>query len=110
MDVVSVISLEEQIRLHKELSKQIDELEEKKKILGAQILQQMTEKTLKVPGFVVRHCSRLSIGLTVEEARLYDAVKLEETVDKFKLKALYLQGHPIKGIHEVNYIQVTQIL
>lgn len=100
--------LEEQIRQHKEISKQIEALEEKKKVLGAQILQQMKEKTLKLGGFVVRHCSRLSISLSIEEARGYDAVKMEETLDKVKLKALYNAGHPINGIQEIHYIQISE--
>lgn len=102
------MNLEEQIKLHKEISKQIEELEEKKKNLGMQILQQMKEKTLKIPGFLVRHCRRLSFNLSVEEARVYGAVKMEETVDKVKLKALYHEGHSINGIQEVNYIQISE--
>lgn len=102
------MNLEEQVKFHKEISKKIDELEEEKKRLGAQILQQMTAKTLKIPGFVVRHCSRLAISLTFDEAREYGAVKLEEMVDKAKLKALYQEGHPVKGVQEVNYIQVSE--
>lgn len=104
------MNLEEQIRLHKQLSKQIDELEEKKKTLGAQILQQMTQKVLKVPGFIVKRCSRLSYSISVDEARQYDAVKIEETVDKMKLKTLYHQGQPIQGIQEINYIQISELV
>ena len=82
------MTLEHQIRLHKELSKKIEEMEEQKRQLGAAIMQQMQSKTLQIPGFIVRHCSRLSIKLTLEEARSFNAVKLEETVDKDTIKAL----------------------
>lgn len=102
------MNLEQQIKFHKELSKQIEELEEKKKALGAQIMQQMTDKILNIPGYMVRRCHRLSISLSVDEARNYGAVKIEEVVDKEKLKTLYHQGHPIKGINEVNYIQISE--
>lgn len=103
------MDLEEQIRLHKELSKQINDLEEKKKVLGGQILQQMTTKILQVPGYVVKQYSRLSYSISVDEARQYGAVKLEETVDKAKLKTLHQEGQRIQGVNEINYIQISEL-
>jgi hypothetical protein len=100
--------LEDQIKLHKELSKKIEEMEEQKRQLGAAIMQQMQNKTLQIPGFFVRHCSRLSIKLTLEEARAFNAVKLEETVDKDKIKVLYNKGNKIEGVTEIHYIQVQE--
>lgn len=101
------MSLEDQIRLHKELSQNIEELELQKKELGLAILQQMTEKTLSVPGYIVRRCQRLSIKLTIEEARLLNAVKMEETVDKDKIKDLYNNGESVQGVSEIEYIQIS---
>jgi hypothetical protein len=101
------MNLQDQVRLHKELSKKIEELELQKKALGVAILQQMIAKTLSFPGLVVRRCNRLSIKLTVEEARSLNAVKWEEIVDKDKIKALYNNGHSIEGVSEIEYIQIS---
>lgn len=101
------LSLEEQIKLHKELSNKIDELEDQKKILGLLIMQSMGEKTLRIPGYVVRCMSRLSFKLSLEEARAYGAVKMEETVDKEKIKALCKDGRLINGVTESHYIQIS---
>lgn len=102
--------LENQIKLHKELSKKIDELESQKKELSLSIMQQMTEKTISLPGYVVRKYSRLNIKLTIEEARSLDAVKMEEAVDKDKIKALYKQGQSIDGVSEIQYIQISECI
>lgn len=101
------MTLQNQVELHKALSKKIEELEAQKKELGLAIMKQMTSKTVTLPGFVVRHCSRLSIKLTIDEARSLNAVKLEEAVDKDKLKALHNNGHHINGISEIHYIQIS---
>lgn len=101
------MNLQNQIKLHKELSKKIDELENEKKTLGLAIMHQMQGKTLTVPGFIVRRYSRLSIKLSIAEARSYNAVKLEETVDKDKIKALCNNGQAIHGVSEIQYIQIS---
>lgn len=101
------MNLQEQIRLHKEISQKIEELEQQKKALSIAIMQQMASSTLQVPGYFVRRLSRLSIKLSVEQARSMNAVKMEETVDKDKIKALYKSGHPIEGVNEIHYIQVS---
>jgi len=100
------MNLQDQVKLHKELSKRIDELESQKRDLGLAIMQQMTDRTLTLPGVVVRRCNRLSIKLTIEQARALGAVKLEETVDKDKIKALYNDGQPISGVSEIQFIQI----
>ncbi|MBA3957570.1 MAG: hypothetical protein H0X51_04135 [Parachlamydiaceae bacterium] len=102
------MTLEEQVKLYKELAKKIEAMEEQKRALGQSIMQQMQNKILKVPGFLVRFCSRLSIKLPLEEARLINAVKLEEVVDKDKIKALYNNGQTINGVSEIRYIQVVE--
>lgn len=101
------MNLQEQVKLHKELSKKIEELEGQKKTLGSAIMKQMTSKTMTFPGFVVRQFNRLSIKLTIEQARAFSAIKLEETVDKDKIKALYNNGQLIDGVSEIQYIQVS---
>ena len=101
------MEIEEKIRLHKELSKKIHELEEQKKAIGLEIMEKMESKTLEVPGYLVRKYSRLFIKTTLDEARVLDAIKLEEVVDKDKIKTLYLAGQ-VNGISEIQYIQVME--
>jgi hypothetical protein len=103
------MNLEDQVRLYKALSQQIEEMEEKKRALSLTIMQAMQEKTLKLSGFVVRCCSRLNIKVTLDEARSLNAVKLEEMVDKDKIKALCKDGQLINGVTEIKYIQVSSL-
>jgi len=101
------MNLEEQVRLHKEISLKVDELEAEKKALTQSIMQSMPGNSLELGKYVVKKCSRLSITSSLEEARPYEAVKLEEVVDKDKLKKLYNSGqNMIPGIKEIRYIQV----
>lgn len=102
-------NLEDQIRLHKTISQKIDELEKKKKTLSFEIMQQMQSKTLQLGGFIVRRISRIQINLSLEEARILDAVKWEESVDKNKVKALYQSGQSIQGVKEIEYIQISSL-
>lgn len=103
------MTLQNQVELHKALSKKIEELEAQKKELGLSIMKQMTSKTMTLPGFIVRYCSRLSIKLSIEEARSLNAVKLEETVDKDKIKTLHASGQILNGVSKIEYIQVSTI-
>lgn len=102
------MNLEEPVRRHKEISKLIDELEAEKKALGKVILSAMSEKKMNLGSYVVKRCSRLSISATIEEARVYSATKMEEVVDKDRLKELYGLGESVPGIKEVVYIQITE--
>lgn len=104
------MDLEDQIKLHKALSKKIEEMEEEKKALGLAIMKQMENKKLCIPGFIVRCYSRLSIKLSLDEARSLNAVKLEEVVDKDKIKTLYNSGQSINGVSEIQYIQISEHL
>lgn len=101
------MNIEDQIKLHKEISQKIEELEEQRKALGVEIMRKMPSKIFHIPGFIVRCCSRLSIKLSLDSARSLNAIKLEETVDKEKLKALYYSGQAIEGIREIQYIQIS---
>lgn len=103
------MSLEEQVRLHKEISLKIEELEAQKKALGENILSAMNDKSIKIGSYVVKRCSRLSISSTLDQARLFQATKLDEVVDKDKLKQLYNSGTDIPGIKKIEYIQITII-
>jgi len=103
------MNFEEQIKRHKEISQKIEELEEEKKALSISIMEQMEGKSVQVADFLVKRFQRLSIKLSLEEARLHSATKMEETVDKDKLKLLYHQGFPIQGISEIHYIQISKL-
>jgi len=103
------MNLEEQIKVYKEIGGKIEELEQQKKALGVTIMEQMSDKTLRTVDYLVRRYSRLSIKLSLEEARLLSATKMEETVDKDKIKILYQQGQPIQGVSETHFIQVSSV-
>jgi len=98
--------LEEQIRTYSEIGKKIEQLEGEKKSIGSAIMQQMQGNTLQVASYLVRRYSRFSIKLSVDEARSFDAIKIEEAVDRNKIKALYQQGAKIPGVSETHYIQI----
>lgn len=67
----------------------------------------MKEDRLNIADYVVRRYERLSVKLTLDEARAFDAVKTEEVVDKSKIKALHEQGTPIEGVSVTRFIQVS---
>lgn len=104
------MKFEEQIKLHKELSQQIELLEQQKRELGLSILQHMQNKKIEVGPFVVRKCSRLTIKVTVDEARAMNATKIEEVVDKDKIKALYQRNRSIPGVTQIEYIQISSTI
>jgi phage regulator Rha-like protein len=101
------MNLQDQVKLHKELAKKIEELESQKKDLSIAIMKQMTGKTLSLPGFLVRRFNRLCIKLTIEQARTLNAIKLEETIDKDRVKDMYNKGQSIDGVSEIQYIQIS---
>ena len=102
------MDLEEAVKTHKQLSEQIDALEKQRKDLGQMIMQQMGDKIIHVSHYIVRHCSRLSIKLSLEDARLLDMVKTQEVVDKERIKSLYEEGHHVPGVSETHYIQISE--
>jgi hypothetical protein len=69
----------------------------------------MPEKTLKTADYLVRCYQRLNIKTSLEEARLFDATKMMETVDKDKIKQLHELGEAVPGISEIHYIQVSNL-
>ena len=101
--------IEEKVRRYKELQRQIDELEAEKKELVSQVLLLMPEgsNSLRVAEYQVRRMTRLSIKTSLDQAREFDAVKVEEVVDKDKLKKLFELGHPIPEISQTQFIQVA---
>ncbi len=104
--------LEEKIAAYKDLGKRIDELEQQKKVLVAEILQFIPKesKTIHVGGYCVKRVRRLSIRTSLETAKLFNAVKLEEVIDKNQLKKLYEQGQQVPDVTEYEFIQVSSLV
>ena len=102
----NTLSLEEQVRAHKELSLQISALEEKRKELGLLIMQQMPEKKVSLGDYVVRRHDRFTFKTPIEEARKLGATK--EVLDKEALKKLYESGQEISGVSHFSYISVQK--
>ncbi len=101
------MSLEEQIQTYKALVRQIAEMDQQRRALGAAILEQMSTKMLSVGGYVVRRYDRLSIKTSLAEARQLEATKMEEVLDKDKLQELHFSGHEIPGVSTASFIQVS---
>ncbi len=101
------MTLEEKVRLYKEISQQIISLEEQKKNLSQTILQEMAGKSLQIGSYQVKRTSRLTISTTLDQARTYQATKMEEIVDKEKIKTLHTTDNPIPGVKTIEYILVT---
>lgn len=101
-------SLLEKVKAYSALKEKIEALETQKKALVAEILQLMPKKTksLPVPGYIVKRAMRLSIKTSLESAKLLGAVKMEEVIDKEKIKGLYALGHPVSDVSEIHFIQV----
>ena len=100
--------IEQKIYSFKDLSCQIDELEERRKALGVEILAAMEGKTLEVPGAVAKKCERLSIKTSIEDARPLGVTKMEEVLDREKIKKLHKEGATIPGVFVFQYVQVTK--
>ena len=103
------MTLEEKIAIYKDVKNKIEELENQKKILVAEILQLIPNevKSIEVAGDFVKRFCRLSIRTSLENAKLFNAVKMQEVVDKEKIKKLYEQGQQIPDVSEIHYIQVS---
>lgn len=101
------MTLEEKILAYKTLIQEIDLLEEKKKVLSQEILSEMTSKKMEIAGHKIYHYHRLSITTPLEAARLIDATKMTEQIDKEKIKDLYNNGQKIEGVKEIDYLVVS---
>lgn len=101
------MNLEEKFQRYKNLSNQIESLEMEKKELGLQILHEMPEKTIQTDTYCAKRCDRLTIKTSIEQARLFNATKMIETVDKEKIKELYALGQSVPGISHIQYLQLS---
>ena|SRR3989304_8654210 len=108
---MDIDSLEALLRVHKELTNQIRELEDQKKEISKNLLTAFPPgiKKYTTPCFNVFRQERISFRTTLEEARVFHAVKTEETVDKSKLASLHSSGTTIPGITHTEYVLVKEI-
>jgi len=106
------MDVEKKIADYKDLGRRIEELERQKKVLVAEILQfiPLETKSIHIGGNCVKRVRRLSIRTSIESAKLFQAVKMQEVVDKEKIKRLYEQGQQIPDVTEFEFIQVTTMV
>lgn len=100
--------LEEKVAEYLELKKAIEELEARKKTLASEILECMPKESRRVDlkESWVRKASIFSIKTSLMHARKLGAVKIEEVLDKERLKQLYRLGENPPGVSEIHYVQV----
>ena len=102
------MSLEEKIARYVELRQQIEEMENQKKALVAEVLELIPKETptASIPGYRIKRASMLSIKTSLNSARQLGAVKMKEIVDKEKIKKLYQEGLNPPDVSELHFIQV----
>src|SRR3990167_4656001 len=103
------MDLEEKIILHKKISQQIEALEEQKKALSKQILEEMKSSKVEFSDYKAIRYTRLSITTSLQQARLLNATKMEEQIDKTIIKELYNLGHPVEGVKEITYLIISSL-
>lgn len=98
----------DKIQRYKEIQQQIENLEEAKKSLVAEVLEMMPKELacVEVPGYTVKRVKRLSVRMSVEQAESLGVAKMEKVVDRQKIKAFFDQGQSLPGVSEISYIQV----
>jgi hypothetical protein len=101
------LQLAEKIAAYKKLIQQIEVLEEAKKQIAKEIIAEMPDKRFETPEYKVTRYQRLSILTTLEQARFFNATKMEEQIDKEKIKQLFHSGTPIEGVEEHSYLMVS---
>ena len=106
------MSLEEKVISYRELALKIAELESEKKLLSQEILMLMPRnaETLRIQNLQVKRFTRLTIKTSLEDAKIFGAIKIEEVVDKDALKKLLSQGIFIPDITESTFIIVSKVV
>lgn len=99
---------EEKVAEYLELKKRIQELEARKKALSLEILEGIPEESRRIDLSMcwVRRASIFSIKTSMDHALELGAVRIEQVIDKEKLKKLYQSGQKPPGVSEVHFIQV----
>ena len=101
------MTLEEKMAAYREICRQLHLFEEEKKALAQDILLEMPSKKMTFPDYVARVYTRLSIRIPIEQARMLDATKMVEQVDKDKIKEIYHSGVALEGVGEISYLVVS---
>ncbi len=101
------MSLEEKMIAYREICQKIHQLEEEKKTLSQSILKEMPTKKMVFPNYIARIYKRLSIHIPMEQARMLDATKMIEQVDKDKIKEIHNSGVVLEGVKEISYLVVS---
>lgn len=98
----------EKVQAYKEIQRKMEELEEQKKLLAAEILELMPKETstVQLNDYRVKRTTRLSIRISLEKAESFGAVKMEKVVDRKVIKELFQQGQDLPDVSEITYIQV----
>jgi hypothetical protein len=99
------MTLEEKIIEYKELQAQIKVLEEKKAESYKEILASFPKNSQEInsENFRVKRYTKFTIRTTLEEARAFQATKVEESVDKERIKELIHTGICIPHVTETSY-------
>ncbi|MBS0605557.1 MAG: hypothetical protein AB7H48_09030 [Parachlamydiales bacterium] len=108
MGKIGMTELLEKVQAYKEVQRKIEELEEQKKLLVSEILDLMPkdEPSVQLDAYRVKRTTRLSIGISVQDAEAFGAVKMEKIVDRKIIKELFQQGQTLPDVSEITYIQV----
>lgn len=101
------MDLAEKIATYKKYIREIDALEEAKREIAKEIIAEMPDKKFETDQYKAIRYSRLSIKTTLEHARLFDATKMEELIDKAKIKEIYNSGVPVEGVEMQSYLMVS---
>lgn len=108
IEIIKMQEMIEKVQAYKEIQRKMEELEEEKKLLAAEILKLMPKETptVQLADYRVKRTTRLSIRISVEMAESFGAVKMEKVVDRKVIKELFQQGQPLPDVSEITYIQV----
>src|SRR5690348_1391271 len=101
------MDLAEKIATYKQLIQQIEILEEEKRKISVEIIAEMPDKRFDTAEFRAIRYQRLSVRPSLELARELDATKMEEQVDKEKIKQIFHSGVSIEGVEMRSYLTVS---
>jgi hypothetical protein len=107
-----LMTIESKVAEYIELRSKLEELENQKKRVVAEILELIPKgtNTIQLPHCRVKRASLLSIKTSLENAQRLGAIKIKEVVDRDKIKQLYESGQNPPDVTEVHFIQVYSTL
>ncbi len=104
--------LEEKILRYKQIQEQVKKLEEEKQHVYKEILQSFPQEETEIfsERYRVKRYSRMTIKTTVEEARVFQATRIEEIIDKEKIKELVQSGILVPNVTEASYFFIHDLV